>query len=106
MLGYLLLAFFIALIFLPSTIKKMAVHKKALKKSMKNRLGKFIFLGIIGVILVAARFSGVPGFSMRLWLYLVFVGTLIAIGYTFYRVMKDYKKRLASVEREKNKRKV
>ncbi len=106
MLGYALLLFFLGLAFLPSFLKKSAAQNKSLKKSMKNRLGKFIFLGVIGLILVAARFSGVPGFSMRMWLYLVFVGALIAIVYTSIRVSKDYKKRLDSIEREAKKQKI
>ena len=102
--GYILLVLFITVIFAGKITRKFASDSKYLKKSMKNRMGKFIFLGITGMILVSARFSGVPVFSMRIWLYLTLVGTVGAIVYTFIKVQSDHKKRLNSVEREQNKR--
>lgn len=102
-LGYGALIFFFALIFAPGVVKKMAVKDKYLKKSIKKRFWAFPILGTIGVILVASRFSEVPGFSMRLWLYLVVLGSVALAIYTTVRILKDYKKRLQSVEREKEK---
>lgn len=103
LIGYVLLAYFIFLIFLPNIVKSFSVKNKYLKKSLKKRLGKFIFFGVAGVILVASRFAIVPGFSMRIWLYLVLFGSLVFLIVTFLQVFCDYKKRLNSVAREKKK---
>ncbi len=102
--GYILLVFFIAIIFTGKIMHKFAGENKYLKKSMKNKMGKFIFLGGLGIILVSARFSGVPVFSMRIWLYLALISTIGGIIYTYFKVNADYKKRLNSVEREQKKR--
>lgn len=105
LLGYPLLLFFIGLLFLESAYGKKAIHDKYLKKSMKHQFWKFYFLGGIGIALVLARFAAVPVFSMRLWLYLAFVGSLVILAITHFNIQKEYQKRLGSVEREKKKRK-
>ena len=102
--GYALLIFFILLLFLPGMIQKMANSNKALKKTVKKGLGKFIFLGIIGIILVASRFSAVPSFSMRLWLYLTLGTTLVCGTITFVKMIRAYRTRVNSMNREKEKR--
>lgn len=103
MIGYALLAFFFLLILLPSFMKNLNLKNKYLKKSMKKRFGKFIFLGVGGVILVASRFAMVPGFSMRFWLYLILIVSVGFLFLTFVRVLLNYRKRLSSVQREKSK---
>ena len=103
LIGYILLAYFVLLIFLPGIVKGLVSKNKYLKKSIKKRLGKFIFFGVGGIIFVASRFGLVPGFSMRIWLYLVFLGSIFALFFTFTKVFLDYRKRVASVEREKSK---
>lgn len=103
--GYPLLIFFIALFFIGPTCEKKAIDNKYLKKAMKNQFWKFYFLGVIGIMLVLSRFAEVPGFSMRFWLYLIFISSLVIIGLTYHNIHADYKKRLNSVEREKKKRK-
>lgn len=105
LLGYLLFLFFIGLLFLESTYAKKASHDKYFKKSMRNRFWKFYFLGGIGIALVLARFAAVPSFSMRLWLYLTFIGSVVILAMTHFNIQKEYKKRLGSVEREKSKKK-
>ena len=102
--GYPLLALFIGLFFFPSLCEKLATHNKALKKSMKGQFWKFYFFGTIGVILVLSRFAGVPGFSMRLWLYLNLFLTVFFGLLTAWDIRKGYQRRLDSVEREKGKR--
>lgn len=104
-IGYALLVFFVFLILLPFFVKNLSLKNKYLKKSMKKRFGKFIFFGVGGIILVASRFVMVPGFSMRIWLYLVFVGAIVFLFITFFQIFLNYKKRLKSVKREKNKQK-
>ena len=101
--GYALLLFFIGLFFLKSFFQDKAKGDKYFKKSIKNQFWKFNILGAIGVVLVLARFAAVPGFAMRLWLYIIFIGAIIALIWTFFRVWKNYKKRLGSVERERGK---
>jgi len=101
--GYFLLIFFGLAIFAGSIFKKFFAQKKYLKKSGRSQFGKFIFLGICGEIAVAARFSAVPVFSMRAILWLIFLATIFFAIATFWRIRREYKKRLASVAREKNK---
>ena len=102
--GYAALVFFILLIIAPGMIRKIAIKNKYLKKSIKRRFWAFPILGFIGIILVASRFSEVPGFSMRIWLYMVLVLSLLLGIYIAIKVFKDYKKRVQSVEREKERK--
>lgn len=104
LLGYLLLAFFIAALFARPLVKKFTPDNKYFRKSMRNKFGKFIFFGITGLILVAARFSAVPFFSMRLWLYLTFGLTIGFAVRTWWQIRGEYADRLDAVEREKKKR--
>lgn len=103
LVGYALLGYFVFLLFLPGIVKNLANHNKYFRKSIKKRLGKFIFFGLAGTILVASRFAAIPGFSTRVWLYLVFVGSVVALVWTGTRVFLDYRKRLNSVKREQSK---
>lgn len=103
--GYLLLLFFIGLFFIGPICEKRAAEDKYMRKSMKNQFWKFYFLGSFGLILVLARFASVPVFSMRIWLYLVLVASVVIMALTFRTIQKDYKKRLDSVKREKKKQK-
>jgi len=101
--GYGLLLFFIFILFIGSITKKIGPKNKYFKKSVRKQFGKFIVLGVCGLILVLSRFSAVPFFSMRLFLYFVFLLSLILLITTFFSIAKMYKKRLNSVEREKTK---
>ncbi|MCK5461028.1 hypothetical protein KAI58_03520 [Candidatus Gracilibacteria bacterium] len=100
LIGYVLLGYFVFLCFLPGIVKNIASSNKYFRKSIKKKFGKFIFFGIGGVILVASRFASIPGFSTRIWLYLIFVGSVVALVWTVIRVFLDYRKRLDSVKRE------
>ncbi len=102
--GFFFLIFFLGLIFLRSIIKKFAPDSKYFRKSIKKKTGKLIVLGILGFIFVIARFSAVPYFSMRIWLYLTFLLSLIFGIMTCQKVSKEYQKRLASVDRETQKK--
>lgn len=104
LIGFLFLAFFIALLFVKPVVQKLAPDNKYFRKSIRRRLGKFIALGIVGLILVSARFSAVLVFSMRLWLYAVLLTTVVLGVLTFLAVRKEYGLRLESVKREKQKR--
>lgn len=101
--GYVLLAFFIFLLFLPGLLKKKAEGNKYLKKSLKKRLWHFPILAVLGIILVSCRFAQVPGFSMRVWFILVLILSVVTAGYSMVKIYGDYRKRLDSVEREKKK---
>ncbi len=103
MSGYGLLFFFAVMVFLPGLIRSFATKNKYLKKSFKGRTGIFQFLGILGMILVAARFGEVPVFSMRIWLYLVFVSSVFFLVKNIGLALLEARKRKASSEREKNK---
>lgn len=102
--GYALLIFFIVLIMVPTLVRKFGPSNKYFKKSIKRRLGKFIFIGVLGLIAVLARFAEVPVFSMRVWLYILF---LLGIGcaiWTGVTIKKDYQKRQDAAQREKKKK--
>jgi len=104
LVGYGLLIFFILVLFSRSIVKGFAPHDKYFRKSLRKKFGKFIVLGVLGIILVTSRFSGVPWFSMRLWLYLTLIATLVLLLRTYQQIRGEYKKRIGSVEREKQKR--
>ena len=103
LLGFVLLFFFILLIFNKSILSKFIPNNKYFRKSIKNKTGRFVALGTLGIISVLSRFAEVPMFSMRLWLYIILLLSLIFIVITFYKVRTDYKNRLDAVKREKRK---
>jgi phosphatidylglycerophosphate synthase len=104
LIGFLLLAFFITIIFTESFLKKIAEENKYLKKSFKKKLWPFPYLGALGIILILFRFAKVPFFSMRAFLYANVI-LILAIGiYSTVRVWSEYTKRTKSVKREKGKR--
>lgn len=99
--GFVLLAFFIAAIFSKSIVRSIGPDNKYFRKSMKKKFWVYPFLGVIGVILVLARFGGVPGFSMRAWLFATLLLT-VALGVrTLWRLHREYVRRKASAAREK-----
>ncbi len=99
-----LLGFFVLATFAGSFLRQKARHNKYLKKSIRKRFGKFIFLGVIGLFLVASRLALIPYFSMRLWLIIITTLTLVLGLFTMIKVRKDYKKRQASARREEQTR--
>jgi len=101
--GYALLAFFLVLTFSSNIVRLISPDSKYFKKSIKGRLGKLIAVGIMGLVLVAARFSSVPFFSMRIFLLLTTVLGILFLLWTIFVVTSDYKKRKESAEREKRK---
>jgi len=101
LIGYVLLAFFIVAIFLKSLLRQLGPKNKYFRKSIRKGFGKFVALGIAGLIFTSARFSEVPVFSMRLLLYIVFVPTIVLFVLKLVKVYKEYKKRKNSVDREK-----
>ena len=103
-LGLPLLIFFVVAIFAKSFFKTKISADKYFKKSCRRRFWRITVFGVLGVILVAARFSEVPFFSMRLFLYLIFGSTILVALFTFFQIFRDYKKRLNSVRREKCKK--
>jgi cytochrome c-type biogenesis protein CcmH/NrfF len=101
--GFPLLVFFFALVFIHSLLAKFAPQNKYFKKSIKRRTGKFVALGILGIISVLSRFAEIPMFSMRLWLYIILFLILIFGIRTWIIVSRDYKDRLQAVDRENQK---
>jgi hypothetical protein len=101
LIGFALLAFFILSLFFGRIANKFAQGNKYLRKSMKKKFWAFPFLGTLGIIAVLSRFGGVPGFSMRIFLYVLLVGILLLLGIVILKVRKEYTKRLASVARSK-----
>lgn len=103
--GFPLLVFFLLAIFIGNILKNPAKKNKYLKKSLKKKLWPFQIFGTLGIFFILARFSNLETWSMRIFLLSIFVITIIFAGFTFWRVRKEYKKRLESVKREESKRK-
>lgn len=102
--GFPLLILFFALIFINPLLAKVAPRDKYFKKSIKRKTGKFVALGVLGVISVLSRFAEIPMFSMRLWLYIILLLCLFFGVRTFVKVRKEYLNRLLAVARENKKR--
>jgi len=100
LLGYPLLVFFLLAIFVRGFCRKRAEGDKYFKKSIRKKFGLLISSGIVGVVLVLARFSAVPVFSMRLFLYLTAIATVIFAIRAFFRISREYRKRMDSLKRE------
>ncbi|MCF7812337.1 hypothetical protein K9M59_01925 [Candidatus Gracilibacteria bacterium] len=103
LLGYFLLGFFILLFFARSLVLRFGPQDKYFRKSIRKRFGRFVALGVVGILLVASRFAEIPLFSMRIWLYLILLLSIALGAWTGWSIYQDYQKRLRSVYREKKK---
>lgn len=101
LIGFAILAFFILTLFVGRVARKGANGNKYLRKSMKKKFWAFPFLGALGIIAVLSRFGGVPGFSMRLFLYIILVGIFLLGIIVTYKVRCEYKRRMNSVSRSR-----
>ncbi len=101
LIGFALLVFFIFVMFSGRFARRMAHGNKYLRKSMKKKFWAFPFLGILGIISVLSRFGGVPGFSMRIFLYVILVGTLLLGVIITHKIRCEYMRRIESVSRMK-----
>jgi hypothetical protein len=101
LIGYALLILFIVAIFFKSILRYLGPKNKYFRKSIRKGFGKFIALGVTGLIFTSARFSEVPVFSMRLLLYIVFIPTVVLGILKLVKIYKEYKKRIHSADREK-----
>lgn len=104
LLGFPLLVFFGVLLFVHSILKSKIHADKHFRKSVKKKLWKFPYLGGIGLVLVLARFGEVPVFSMRAVLYGFVLFSLIVCIVTVQSTLKSYRERLASAQREREKK--
>ncbi len=102
-LGFILLAYFGITLIIPGLLRAKATGNKYLKKSIRKGLWKITATSILGLVLTMARFAQIPSISMRLWLYLVLILSVIALVWTLLKISCDYKKRLDSVKRETQK---
>jgi hypothetical protein len=104
-IGYFLIIFFLIVIFWGKIFALISTDNKYLKKSGRKKFGKFVFLGLLGESFLAARFSAIPFFSMRFFLY----ATILLIFFFAFKnaieIIKNYKKRINSVARERFKKK-
>jgi hypothetical protein len=101
LIGFALLAFFILTLFLGRIARNMAHGDKYLRKSIKKKFWAFPFLGVLGIISVLSRFGGVPGFSMRIFLYVILLGIVLLTGGIVFKIRREYTRRMASVSRAK-----
>ncbi len=102
--GFPLLAFFILLLFIGNLLKSSAKKNKYFKKSIRKKLWPFQVLGGIGSVLVLARFSEMDILSRPIFVISIFVITIIFAVIQFFRIRKEYLRRLTSAEREKLKK--
>lgn len=68
---------------------KIKKENKAFKKTYKTTPSKFIWIGIIVIILTASRTNGIPYLSMRL---LLFIAVGLAVYYIFMVIINYFKK--------------
>ncbi len=101
LIGFALLAFFVLVMFTGRIARKAAHGNKYLRKSMKKKFWAFPFLGVLGGIAVLSRFSGVPGFSMRMFLYIILLGIILLGIFMAFKIHSEYRRRVASVARTK-----
>ncbi len=99
--GYFLIIFFLIVIFYGRIFASIAANNKYLKKSGRKKFGKFVFLGSLGETFLAARFSAVPFFSMRFFLYTTIILILFFTVKNSIEIIRSYKKRINSVARER-----
>lgn len=81
--------------------KYLRQHKKdqALRKLFKNTSRNLMALGIIGLLLIAIRYENLPYLSMRFFLWLLVIITIVFFAKTIYTYIKKY-----PVEKEKIKK--
>lgn len=99
LIGFALLAFFITAMFFGKIAKNIAKGNKYMRKSMRKQFWAFPFLGALGIVSVLSRFSEVPVFSMRIFLYAIFFGIILLLICKTLKIKRSYKKRIASAER-------
>ncbi len=104
-LGYFVLGYFILLLVIAKVLKKKSEKNKYLKKSIKKKLWVFYVFGGIGCVLILSRFSEVPFISMRIWLYLAVIASIVLGVRNLMLIRRLYLKRIASSERETEKQK-
>ena len=100
--GFLALVWFGGLLCAKQFLSSKMKTDKHFRKSIKKKLWKFPLVGALGLIFVLARFGGVAGMSMRLLLLIVGLISLVLLVWTIVTVRRDYRMRIESVEREKN----
>lgn len=101
--GYALILFFVAVFFFKTMMESVGPKNKFYKKSLRKKFWQYPILATTGIILVLARFSTVPYFSMRLWIFLVVLLTVVSCAYTKFTIYKEYDKRRKSYIRETGK---
>jgi hypothetical protein len=101
--GYALLIFFVALFFMKTIYKAVGPKNKFFLKSLRKKFWIFPILSTVGIILVLARFSMVPYFSMRLLLFVVLALIFVLGLVTKLKIVKEYNHRRRSYERETGK---
>lgn len=104
LIGYFLLGFFLVLMFSPALLRNLLPNDKYFRKSTKGRMGKFVAIGVLGCLAVLSRFALVPVFSMRIWLYILFLMGVGFLLWTTVAVFKEYRQRKESAQREKRKK--
>lgn len=102
--GFVLLGFFLFTTFIGNIMRNAAKNNKHLRKSIKKKLWKFPFLGVIGIILILARFAEMHTFSMRIILVSILLLTILIMLITFTTIYREYSRRTQSALREARKR--
>lgn len=78
--------------------KYLKKHKKnqALRRLFKNTPRNLMTIGIIGLLLLAIRYENLPYLSMRFFLWLLIIITIVFFAKTIYTYTKKY-----PIEKEK-----
>lgn len=105
----------IALLLIISSIVISQIYNKkkkddlAFKKLFKKVAGRLFLFGALIGFFTAVRYESIPYFSMRLWLYLTLLVTVLYVAKTIHTFVKVYPmkksisvKRHSSPKKEKN----
>lgn len=103
-IGYFLLGFFLFLVFGGNILKNILPNNKYFRKSIKGRMGKFTAIGILGSLAILSRFALIPFFSMRIWLYILFLLGLGLLISNTISISREYIQRIESAKRESRKK--
>lgn len=100
---YIPLIILAGILIIGSIVFSMVYSKKkktdfAFKRLFKKLSSRFITIGIILLVLIALRYENIPYFSMRIWLYLLFLVFLYII-YKYIKTLKvDYPREKENVK--------
>lgn len=100
--GYALLVAFGLLLYLPILFRRGLGAEKYLKKSIRRRFRRNYIYGVLGMLCILGRFGEIPYASMPILWIILLTGGVIDTCFVIFSIVRDYRRRVASVQREKD----